>query len=101
MGLKIEEWHLYPILRDIDALFQLGLITELQALDLKRVIIKLENDSLSETSIFHIIRNLRKFKKPKEFKNHSAYKTLIDEEIISHLINNFRIHCANLINSNK
>ena len=63
MGLKIEEWHLYPILRDIDDLFQLSLITEVQALDLKRVIMKLENDSLSETSILHIIKDLRSFKK--------------------------------------
>jgi len=101
MGLKIEEWHLYPILRDIDDLFQLGLITELQALDLKRVIMKLENDSLSETSILHVVKNLRSFKKHKEIKNHEAYKNLIDEEIISHLINKFRIHCADLINSNK
>ena len=101
MGLKIEEWHLYPILRDIDALFQLGLITELQALDLKRVIMKLENDSLSETSILHVVKNLRSFNKHKEVKNHEAYKTLIDEEIISHLINKFRIHCSDLINSNK
>jgi hypothetical protein len=92
MGLKIEEWHLYPILRDIDDLFQLDLITETQALDLKRVIMKLENDSLSETSILHIIKNLRKFKRPIELKNNEAYKTLIDEEIISGLINKFRVH---------
>lgn len=99
MGLKIEEWHLYPILRDIDDLFQLDLITKIQALDLKRVIMKLENDSLSETSILHIIKNLRKFKRPIELKNNEAYKTLIDEEIISGLINKFRVHCADLMNS--
>lgn len=100
MGLKIEEHHLYPILRDIDDLFQSGLITEAQALalDLKRIIMKLENDSLSETSILHIIKNLRQLKRPKEFNQNPAYKNLIDEDTISHLINKFRVYCANLQN---
>lgn len=59
MGLKIEEKHLYPILRYIDELFLKQLITEFQALDLKRTIMALEKDSLSETSILHVINNLR------------------------------------------
>ncbi len=99
MGLKIEDYHLFAILRFINDFFQSGLINDNQSLDLKRIIMSMESQSLNESCVLLVIKNLRSLKRPKEHKNNPAYKNLIDEEIISSIINKFRVHCANLMNS--